>query len=292
MLMKEYVITTENTCDMPYEYYEEHKVEYMYLPCTLDGSVYNKEHDIEPKDFYSRMRNGSMPTTSQVNTEDAKKAWLPMLEAGKEILHVSFSSGLSGTYNSCRLAARELMEEYPEYKIIVVDTLCASMGQGLILQKVLELKEQGKTIDEAGEWLESHKLNLCHVFTVDDLMHLHRGGRVSKVSAVLGTMINIKPMLHVDNEGHLILLSKARGRKKALQSLVDMMEERVGSYRDLNDTIYISHGDCEEDAAYVAELVKKRYSSVKTVLLNTIGSTIGAHAGPGTVALFFMGDKR
>lgn len=292
MVMKDYAITTENTCDMPYEYYAENKVEFMYLPCTLDDKVYNKEHDIEAKEFYSLMRSGSMPTTSQVNTEDAKRAWLPMLEEGKEILHVSFSSGLSGTYNSCRLAAEELMEENPQYKIIVVDTLCASMGQGLILQKVLELKEGGSGLDEAAKWLEEHKLNLCHVFTVDDLMHLHRGGRVSKVSAVLGTMINIKPMLHVDNEGRLILLSKARGRKKALQSLVDMMEGRVGSYRDQNDVIYISHGDCEEDAAYVAELVKKQYPSVKTIVMNTIGSTIGAHAGPGTVALFFMGDRR
>ncbi|WP_230398242.1 DegV family protein [Novisyntrophococcus fermenticellae] len=290
--MKQYMITTENTCDMPYEYYKEHDVEFMYLPCTLDGRVYNKEHDIDQKEFYVRMRSGSMPTTSQVNTEDAKKTWQPILDAGKEILHVSFSSGLSGTYNSCRLAAEELMEKNPEYKIIVIDTLCASMGQGLILQKVLEKKERGSSLDETARWLEEHKLNLCHVFTVDDLMHLHRGGRVSRVSAVLGTMINIKPMLHVDDEGHLLLLSKARGRRKALNNLVDMMEERVGSYRDKNDTIYISHGDCEEDASYVAELVKSRYPSVKSVMLNTIGSTIGAHAGPGTVALFFMGDRR
>lgn len=290
--MREYVVTTENTCDMPYEYYAEQGVEYLYLPCTLDGMVYNKEHDVEPKEFYTRMRAGAMPTTSQVNTEDAKKAWMPFLEAGKEILHIAFSSGLSGTYNSCRLAAQELMEEHPEYKILVVDTLCASMGQGLLLHKALELKKQGKTIDEVRRWLEEHKLNLCHVFTVDDLMHLHRGGRVSKVSAVLGTIINIKPMLHVDNEGHLILLSKARGRKKSLQMLVDMMEERVGSYREKNDIIYISHGDCQEDADYVGELVRQRWPSVKIVKTNVIGSTIGAHAGPGTVALFFMGDRR
>ena len=290
--MREYIITTENTCDMPYEYYAQHGVEYGYLPCTLDGKGYNKEHDIAPGEFYSRMRSGAMPTTSQVNTEDAKACWMPFLEEGKGILHLAFSSGLSGTYNSCRLAAEELMESNPDYKIIVVDSLCASMGQGLLLHKALKLKEEGQSIDEVAAWLESHKLNLCHVFTVDDLMHLHRGGRVSKATAVFGTMINIKPMLHVDDEGHLINLSRVRGRKKALQSLVDMMEERVGSYRDKNDTVFISHGDCEEDAAYVAGIVKSRFPSVKCVEMNTIGSTIGAHAGPGTVALFFLGDRR
>lgn len=290
--MKEYVITTENTCDMPYEYYEKNRVEMMYLPCTMDGEVYNKEHDITPEEFYARMKAGSMPTTSQVNAEDAKKSWMPYLEAGKDILHLGFSSGLSGTCNSCRLAAEELMEEHPEYKIIVVDSLCASMGEGLLLEQALRLKRKGKTIEEVAAWLEENKLHLCHVFTVDDLMHLHRGGRVSKMSAVLGTLVSIKPMLHVDNEGHLILLSKARGRKKALQGLVDMMEERAGSYREKNDTIYISHSACEEDAKYVGELVKKRFPCVKNVEINSIGSTIGAHTGLGTVALFFMGDHR
>ena len=290
--MSEYVITTENTCDMPSDYYAEQGVEYMYLPCTMGDTVYNKEHDVDSGAFYASMRAGSMPTTSQVNSEDAKKCWLPILEAGKEILHLAFSSGLSGTYNSCRIAAEELMEVHPDYKILVVDSLCASMGQGLLLHKALELKKQGKSIDEVHTWLEENKLHLCHVFTVDDLMHLHRGGRVSRMSAVLGTMINIKPMLHVDNEGHLILLSKVRGRKKALQTLVSMMDERIGSYKEKNNTIFISHGDCEEEAAYVGELVRKRYPSVKTVMLNPVGATIGAHSGPGTIALFFLGDER
>ncbi|QOV19806.1 DegV family protein [Blautia liquoris] len=289
---REYVITTENTCDMPYSFYEENGVEYSYLPCTMGDIVYNKENDIDPKEFYDRMRNGTMPTTSQVNIEDAKKLWRPILEKGYDILHLSFSSGLSGTYNNCFLAAKELMEENSQYKILVVDTLCASMGQGLLLWKALEQKREGRSIDETASWVEYHKKNLCHVFTVDDLMHLHRGGRVSKVSAVLGTVINVKPMLHVDDEGHLILLSKERGRKRALQSLVSMMDERLGSYRDKNDVIYISHGDCEEDALYVKNLLQKKYASIKKIEINTIGSTIGAHAGPGTVAMFFMGDQR
>lgn len=290
--MGDYIITTENTCDMPYAYYDEHNVEMMYLPCTLNGVVYNKQNDIEAKEFYRLMREGGMPTTSQANSEEVKQVWMPYLKAGKGILHVAFSSGLSGTYNSCRIAMEELKEENPAYEIRVVDSLCASMGEGLFLHKAIELRDQGKSLDENADWLEDNKLKLGHVFTVDDLMHLHRGGRVSRMSAILGTMINIKPMLHVDNEGHLIVLNKIRGRKKALNTLVSMMDERVGSFRDKNDTIFISHGDCEADADYVAKLVKEKYPSVKTVITNEIGATIGTHSGPGTVALFFWADYR
>ena len=169
-----------------------------------------------------------MPTTSQVNAEEAKEVFCPILEQGKDILYLAFSSGLSGTYNSVRLAAEELQEEYPERKIAVIDTLSASLGEGLLVDKAVELKEQGLSLEENAAWLEEHKLNLCHVFTVDDLFHLHRGGRVSKVAAVVGTMINLKPILHVDNEGHLIPLKNVRGRKKSLSGLVSLMEEQIG----------------------------------------------------------------
>lgn len=290
--MKDYVITTENTCDMPDSYYEDNEVERIYLPCTLNGEQYGKQNHIESKEFYRLMREGAMPTTSQANSEEIKNTWMPYLKAGKGILHVAFSSGLSGVYNSCRIAMEELKEEHPEYEIRVVDSLCASMGEGLLLNKAIALKNQGLGLDENADWLEENKLKLDHVFTVDDLMHLHRGGRVSKMSAIIGTMINIKPMLHVDNEGHLIMLSKIRGRKKALNTLVSMMDERVGSFRDKNDIIFISHGDCEEDAQYVEKLVREKYPSVKTVIINPVGATIGAHSGPGTVALFFWGDYR
>lgn len=289
--MREFVITSDNTCDLPVDFYREHQIEYMYLPCTLDGEVYNREHDLPSGEFYAKMRNGSMPTTSQVNSEDAKKVWIPFLEQGKDILHLGFSSGLSGTYNSCRLAAEELREQYPDARIEVVDSLSASMGEGLLLYKIVELKESGKSFDEVYDWLKENILHLCHVFTVDDLNHLHRGGRVSKLSAVVGTIINIKPMLHVDNEGHLIVKDKIRGRKKALIGLVNMMEERIGSYRDKNDIIMISHGDCEADAKFVAEQVEKKYG-ISNVMISPIGATIGSHAGPGTVALFFLGEKR
>lgn len=289
--MCDYVITTDNTADLPYSYYKEHGIEYMYLTYQMEGEVYNKEHELEFGDFYARMRNGSMPTTSQVNSEEAKKILHPILEQGKDILHLAFSSGLSGSYNSVRLAAEELKEEFPERKIVVIDSLCASLGEGLFVDKAVELKEQGKSLEENAAWLEEHKLNFCHVFTVDDLFHLHRGGRVSKVAAVVGTMINLKPLLHVDNEGHLIPVKNVRGRKKSLSGLVSMMEERLGGWKDKNTKIFISHGDCVKDAEYVAKLVKEKFG-YDTFLINTIGATIGAHSGPGTVALFFMGEYR
>ena len=289
--MEKYKITTDNTADLPYTYYKEHDMEYMYLTYQLEGVTYGKENELDCKEFYSKMRNGSMPTTSQVNAEEAKEILRPILEDGYDILHLAFSSGLSGSYNSVRLAAEELREEFPDRKIIVVDSRCASLGEGLFVDKAVTLKEEGKSLEENAAWLEKYKINFCHVFTVDDLFHLHRGGRVSKVAAVVGTMINLKPLLHVDNEGHLVPVSKVRGRKKSLAGLVNMMEERVGSWKDKNTKIFISHGDCQEDAEYVAKLVKEKFG-YDTFLINTIGATIGTHSGPGTVALFFMGDYR
>ena len=289
--MREYVITTDNTADLPYSYYKQHDIEYMYLTYQMEGETYGKQDEMEFKDFYERMRKGSMPTTSQVNSEEAKEVLRPLLIQGKDILHLAFSSGLSGSYNSVRMAAEELREEFPERKIVVIDSLCASLGEGLFVDKAVEMKEEGKSLEENAAWLEEHKLNFCHVFTVDDLFHLHRGGRVSKVAAVVGTMISLKPLLHVDNEGHLIPLKNVRGRRKSLSGLVTMMEERIGDWKDKNTKIFISHGDCQEDAEYVAKLVREKFG-YETFLINTIGATIGAHAGPGTVALFFLGEYR
>lgn len=290
-MIKDFIITTDNTADLPYSYYKENGLEYMYLTYALDGQIYGKENELSSQEFYARMRGGSMPTTSQINSEDAKAVWLPHLQAGKSILHLAFSSGLSGSCNSARLAAEDLKEEHPEYEIVVIDTLCASLGEGLLVHKVVKMKKEGKSMEEIAQWLEEHKLNLCHVFTVDDLFHLYRGGRVSRATAILGSMINIKPLLHVDNEGHLIAVGKVRGRKRSLASLVDMMDERLGSYKGKNPEIFISHGDCQEDAEYVAALVRERYG-IEDILINPVGATIGAHSGPGTVALFFLGDKR
>lgn len=290
-MIKDFIITTDNTADLPYSYYKENGLEYMYLTYALDGQIYGKENELSSQEFYARMRGGSMPTTSQINSEDAKAVWLPHLQAGKSILHLAFSSGLSGSCNSARLAAEDLKEEHPEYEIVVIDTLCASLGEGLLVHKAVKMKKEGKSMEEIVQWLEEHKLNLCHVFTVDDLFHLYRGGRVSRATAILGSMINIKPLLHVDDEGHLVAVGKVRGRKRSLTSLVDMMEERLGSYKGKNPEIFISHGDCQEDAEYVAKLIRERYG-IEDILINPVGATIGAHSGPGTVALFFLGDKR
>lgn len=289
--MLAYIITTDNMADLPNEYLQEHDIPFMSLTYMIDGESYNKERELPYKEFYAKMRAGSMPTTSQINPEEAKQEFSKYLEKSKHIIHIAFSGGLSGSCNSMKIAAQELMEENPECQITVIDSLCASLGQGLLVHQAVKKRDEGMDYDELVEWLEKHKLNVVHNFTVDDLFHLYRGGRVSKAAAVLGTMINIKPMLHVDEEGHLTVMSKVRGRKKSLVSLVDSMEKQAGSWLDKNDIVFISHGDCEEDAKFVANLVKERFG-IEKCLMNPVGPTIGAHSGPGTMTLFYMGDIR
>lgn len=289
--MRDFIISTDNMADLPYSYLKERGLKTMSLSYMLEGRTYTEKDRLPVKEFYDKMRNGAMPTTSQVNPEEAKEVFKELLNEGKDILHIAFSSGLSGSCNSVRIAAEELMEEGVEGRVIVVDSLCASLGEGLLVHKALGLKDEGKSLDEIAEWLKDNRLHLCHNFTVDDLNHLYRGGRVSKTAAVLGTMINIKPILHVDDEGKLVPIGKVRGRKKSLVTLVDNMEKQMGDYKDQNDVIFISHGDCEEDANFVAEQVRQRFG-IDSFLINYVGPTIGAHSGPGTIALFFMGEKR
>ena len=289
--MREFKILTDNTADLPESYIQAHDLTLAWLPYLLDGETYTRENTLDYPTFYARMRAGSMPTTSQVNPQQAREVLEAVLRQGYDVLYIAFSSGLSGTYNSVRMAVEELSGEYPEATIAVVDSLCASLGEGLLVHKAVQMKEAGKSLGEIQEWLEANKLHLCHVFTVDDLNHLYRGGRVSRTAAFLGTLANIKPMLHVDDEGHLIALSKVRGRKKSISKLVDMMEERLGDWKDKNDIIFISHGDCIEDANRLKELVEER-TGTQAYLIDYVGPTIGAHSGPGTLALFFMGEKR
>lgn len=289
--MENYLITTDNMTDLPDAYFAQHGLLMMSLTYLLDGVTYTTENSLSSEEFYRKMREGCMPTTSQVNPEEAKERLLTFLRVNKNIIHIAFSGGLSGTFNSVRLAAQELMEEQPDCRITVIDSLAASMGEGLLVHKALEKQAQGASYDELVDWLEDFRYHVCHNFTVDDLFHLYRGGRVSKTAAVLGTMINLKPVLHVDDEGHLVPLSKVRGRKKSLHTLVDNMEKQMGAYRSENDIVFISHGDCYEDALYVQELVKERFG-IEKFLINPVGPTIGAHSGPGTLALFFIGEKR
>lgn len=284
-------IVTDSTADLPLEYLEEHKLGCMHLGYILEGVTYGCDREMPWKEFYAMMREGKMPTTSQVNPEEAKDYFKEFIKEDKEILYLAFSSGLSGTYNSAKLAAEEVMEENPDCRIIVIDTLCASLGEGLIVHKAVCMRDEGKSMDEVADWVNAHLQNLVHVFTVDDLYHLYRGGRVSKTTAFIGTLAGIKPKLHVDEEGHLILIGKVRGRKKSLTALVDYMEEKMGTFQAENDIVFISHGDALEDAEFVRDQVKERFG-IKNFLINNIGPTIGAHSGPGTIALFFMGEER
>lgn len=287
-------ITTDSTADLPVEYLQEHNIGCMPISYIVDGITYGRDSELDWKAFYSMMRNeGKMPTTSQINPAEAKEYFEEFIKTDKEILHLAFSSGLSGTYSNLCIAADEIMEEHPDCRIIVVDSLCASMGEGLFVHKAVKLRDEGKNIEETADWLKTNVQNFVHVFTVDDLFHLYRGGRVSKTAAVIGTMVGIKPKLHVDSEGHLIVIGKVRGRKKSLNALVDYMEEKMGPYLSENrqDYVFISHGDALEDAEYVRDQIKERFG-ITNFMINHIGPTIGAHSGPGTIALFFMGESR
>ncbi len=289
--MKNYIITTDTTCDLPKEYLDKHNIRLLPLYYNMNGTVYGEDNVLEPKEFYNIMRGGALPTTMAVNPDLARKVFTSLLAEGYDILHIAFSSALSGSCSVSTTVAREICEEQPDSKITVIDSLCASLGEGLLVHKAVMLKEMGKTIDEVADWLENNKLKICHMFTVDDLHHLHRGGRVSKAAAIIGTLINVKPVLHVNNDGRLVPLNNVRGRKKALLSLVDQMEARLKDSSIDNDIFFISHGDCLEDAEYVADLVKDRFG-IQDSLIHYVSPTIGAHSGPGTVALFFMGKER
>lgn len=234
-----------------------------------------------------------MPTTSQINPAEAKEYFEEYIKTDKEILHLAFSSGLSGTYSNLCMAAEEIMEEHPDVRIMVIDSLCASMGEGLFVHKAVMMRDAGKTMEETAQWLKEHVQNFVHAFTVYDLFHLYRGGRVSRTAAVFGTLASIKPTLHVDQEGHLIVIGKVRGRRKSLLALVNYMEEKMGSWMQENkdDMIFISHGDALEDAEFVRDQIRERFG-MEHFMINHIGPTIGAHSGPGTVALFFMGESR
>ena len=288
--MSDFVIVTDSSADLSAEMVAELGLEVLPLSFTVQGKTYHNYPDGREMDlnaFYRMLREGEMATTSAVNVAEYTAMLEPLLQAGKDVLVLAFSSGLSTTYQSSVIAVNELSEQYPDRKIYTVDTLCASLGQGLLVWHAAQVQKAGKSIEEVRDWTEENKLHLCHWFTVDDLHFLKRGGRISAATAVVGTMLSIKPVLHVDDEGHLISMGKARGRGASLTALVDHMEQTATDV----DTVFISHGDCLADAEKVAADVRKRFGT-RDVVINTIGPVIGAHAGPGTVALFFLGTKR
>lgn len=291
--MSDYVLLTDSSADLTDKLMREMGVEVLPLSFTIKGKTlfnYPDNREMSAKAFYRLLREGEMATTSAVNISDFTEKMEPLLQAGKDVLVLAFSSALSATCHSAQIAAQELGEKYPERKVYVVDTLCASLGQGLLLWHAAQHKARGESIEAVRDWVEANKLHLCHWFTVDDLHFLKRGGRVSAATAVLGTMLSIKPVMHVDDEGHLIPLEKVRGRKKSLKALVDHMEQTATS-PVADQTVFISHGDCIEDAKYVADLVRERFG-VTDILINYVDPVIGAHSGPGTLALFFLGTHR
>ena len=287
--MPNYQIITDSACDLPAELLQNLNVKKVSLSMLFRGENRPDSVDTGIKEFYDGLRAGEVATTSAVNPEHWKSVIEPSFRAGHDALVLAFSSGLSTTYQSAVIAAQELMEQYPDRKAYVVDTLCASLGEGLLVWYACRKRDEGMSLETLRDWVEASKLNICHWFTVDDLMFLKRGGRVSATTALVGTMLQVKPVLHVDNEGHLINVAKARGRKASIDALAKKAAE-LGQGFD-NETMFISHGDCLEDAQYLARKLKDELG-VKHVHINHVGAVIGSHAGPGVLALFFIGKHR
>ena len=289
----DFEIVTDSSSNLVEEMIDDFGLHVLPLTFMVDGEEYQsylKGQHTDLKQFYTMMREGKVITTSLPNLAESEALMRGLLEQGRDILYLGFSSGLSGTFEATELLMRDLAAEFPERTLLAVDTLAASGGEGLLVWHAVQRARAGAPIGEVRDWVEENKLHLAHWFTVDDLMFLFRGGRVSKTAAWAGTMLNIKPVMHVDDEGHLIPLEKVRGRKKSLNALVDHMEKSAVQPID-QQMVFITHGDYLEEAEYVAEQVKERFG-VKEVVINYVDPVIGAHSGPGTMALFFLADKR
>ena len=288
--MNPYVIVTDSSCDLPQSLVAEYGLEVVQLAVSLDGGEPTPNNELDLKDFYAQLRAKKRATTSAANPEAFAGIFEKYLSAGTDVLYLGFSSGLSGTCNAGFVAARELSEKYPDRKCAVVDTLCASLGEGLLVVLAARKKQAGATLDEVRDYVEQNKLNLVHLFTVDDLFFLKRGGRVSALTAVAGSALGIKPILHVDNAGHLIKIGIKRGRANSVDDLCARMKELA--IDPAEQLLFISHGDCEEEAKSLAEKIKAEMGVKEPILVSFIGPVIGAHSGPGTVALFFLGKER
>ena len=288
--MRDYVIYTDSCCDFPAEMVEELELQLQPLSFLMEGREYFNypdNRDMDPHVFYDKLRGGTLGTTAAVNVGSFQEDMTRIVEAGHDILCISFSSGLSTTYQSACIAAQDVMAAYPESRIAVVDSRAASLGQGLLVYLAVQEKRKGRSLEEVRAFVEERKDHIDHWFTVDDLNHLKRGGRVSAAAALFGTMLQMKPVLHVDDDGHLIPVSKVRGRKASIQALADKMEELVED----PSVVFISHGDCLADAQTLAEMVKAKFP-VEKMVINYVGPVIGNHSGPGTLARFFQGKKK
>lgn len=288
------ILVTDNNCDLPQWYVTQNNLTVLPFSFRLKDREYMATRDpenpdyLDPHEFYQMLRQGEVATTAQINVQSYIDAFTPLLQQGRDILYIAFSSGLSGSCASAITAAEMLKEEFPDRVIRVVDTLSASLGQGMLVYKAVEMQKAGATGAEIEQWLNDNKLKVHHWFTVDDLNCLKRGGRVSATAAFLGTMLSIKPVLNMDDAGHLIPKEKTQGRKRALKALVDRMEINCSDPK--STPIFISHGDCADDCALVARMIEQRFGT-QVLITNTVTPVVGAHSGPGTVALFFFGDK-
>ena len=290
--MRDFVILTDSCCDFSAQMVEELELSLLPLSFVMEGKEYfdyPDHRDIQPDEFYQRLRSGSLGTTAAISVGVFHEAMEPIAASGKDILCVSFSSGLSTTYQSACIAAQEIQEAYPDCKVLVVDSRAASLGQGLLVYLTVQEKRKGRSIEEVRDFVERTKLHMAHWFTVDDLTYLKRGGRVSPTAAAVGTMLNIKPVLHVDDEGHLIPMEKVRGRKAALAALVRQMRETVVNPEE--QTVVVSHSRCQEEAERLQERILEEFHP-KEVLILELGPIIGAHTGPGLMALFFLAEHR
>ena len=287
--MNSYVIVTDSSADLPVEVLTKYGIDCVQLSVTVEGEQPCPNDEIDIKEFYALLRNKKSATTSAIAMELIKEAFEKHLKAGKDVLYLGFSSGLSSTYQAGFIAARELREQYPERTVETVDTLAASLGQGLLVYLAAKKQAEGASLEEVRVFAEENKLNLCHWFTVNDLFFLKRGGRVSSATAVLGSMLSIKPVMHVDNAGHLVNVAKARGRRASIDELCSRMQE--SAIDPAEQTVFISHGDCAEEAEYLARRIRETMG-VKDIMISYVGPVIGAHSGPGTMALFFLGKER
>lgn len=287
-----YRIVTDSCANLTDEQIKEYGVEIISLKYRIEDKEFESYVKGQPTDYketYRLLREKAMITTSLASRGDCDKVIPAILEGGEDVLIIAFSSGLSGTYQNIKLAAEDYMEEYPDRKVVVVDSLCAALGEGLLVHYCAKLKAEGKSLEEVAQWAEENKGSICHIFTIDDLFFLKRGGRLSGASAVFGTLMGIKPMLHTADDGKLYVTGKVRGRQASMDALVDSLEKQGKDIE--NQDIFIVHGDCEKDALYVGEAIKKRYG-IKKIVYNLIDPVIAAHAGPGTLAVFFIGNER
>lgn len=284
-------IITDSSCDLPREYVDDNNIEVISLVLNLNGQIIKDDlgKTLSYKDFYQKMRDGATPTTSQVNAHEFEEAFIKHIKNGDSIIYISISASLSGTFNSANIAKNNLLEEYPEAKIELVDSLSASIGQGLLVLKACEMRDNGASIEEIVEWIEENKRKVIHSILIDDLNHLKRGGRISGATATIGGLLNIKPSAYLDDEGKLAQGEKIKGKKKALRFLANEVKERAIDSE--NEVLYICHGDCQEEAESLRDIIEEEVK-FKNVIINYVGNVIGAHTGPGALAVIFLGKNR